>query len=99
MSRLDAATEEWRRIARGSDVLYSIASVPGKQGAWTEEEFYAHGAEDWARFRRQWQQYWPRLGGTCLEIGCGAGRITSVLASSFDRVIAVDVAADMIERA
>jgi SAM-dependent methyltransferase len=94
------ATEEWRAIAKGSDPLYSIASVPGKEdGAWTEEDFYAHGAADWAGFCRQWDQYWPERAGTCLEIGCGAGRITRPLAGSFEKVIAVDVSTDMIARA
>lgn len=30
-------------------------------------------------------------GGTCLELGCGVGRITRFLAGRFDRVIAVDI--------
>lgn len=93
------AVEEWRGIARGSDVLFSIASVPGKQGSWTAEEFYAHGRADWLGMQKHWDQYWPERGGTCLEIGCGAGRITAALAEAFDRVIAVDVSQDMIDRA
>ena len=93
------ATEEWRLIARGSDPLYNIASVPGKRGRWTPEEFYAHGAADWQAFRRHWDHYDPNRGGTCLEIGCGGGRLTAALAPDFDHVVAVDVSADMIERA
>lgn len=30
-------------------------------------------------------------GGTCLELGCGVGRVTQFLAKRFNRVIAVDV--------
>ena len=40
----------------------------------------------------------PR-GGTCLEVGCGPGRMTGVLAERFDRVVAVDVSDGMLERA
>ncbi len=40
----------------------------------------------------------PR-GGTCVEVGCGPGRMTGVLAERFDRVIAVDVSPSMLERA
>jgi SAM-dependent methyltransferase len=40
----------------------------------------------------------PR-GGTCLEVGCGPGRMTSALAERFDRVIAVDVSPAMLEQA
>jgi SAM-dependent methyltransferase len=40
----------------------------------------------------------PR-GGTCLEIGCGPGRMTGELADRFDRVLAVDVSPAMLARA
>ena len=37
-------------------------------------------------------------GGTCVEVGCGPGRMTGVLAERFDRVVAVDVSAGMLDR-
>src|SRR5437588_1356135 len=40
----------------------------------------------------------PR-GGTCVEVGCGPGRMTAALAERFDRVVAVDVSPAMVERA
>jgi len=40
----------------------------------------------------------PR-GGTCVEVGCGFGRMTSPLAERFDRVIAGDVSPRMLELA
>jgi ubiquinone/menaquinone biosynthesis C-methylase UbiE len=40
----------------------------------------------------------PR-GGTCVEVGCGPGRMTGVLAERFDRVVGVDVSEGMLERA
>ena len=40
----------------------------------------------------------PR-GGVCVEVGCGPGRMTSVLAERFDRVLALDVSPAMLERA
>jgi ubiquinone/menaquinone biosynthesis C-methylase UbiE len=40
----------------------------------------------------------PR-GGTCVEVGCGPGRMTGVLAERFDRVVAVDVSEGMLHRA
>jgi SAM-dependent methyltransferase len=39
------------------------------------------------------------LGGTCVEVGCGPGRMTGALAERFDRVVAVDVSPAMLERA
>ncbi|MGE5275028.1 MAG: class I SAM-dependent methyltransferase [Verrucomicrobiota bacterium] len=40
----------------------------------------------------------PR-GGTCVEVGCGPGRMTGALAERFERVIAVDVSPAMLDRA
>jgi ubiquinone/menaquinone biosynthesis C-methylase UbiE len=40
----------------------------------------------------------PR-GGTCVEVGCGPGRMSGVLAERFDRVVAVDISDGMLERA
>jgi SAM-dependent methyltransferase len=38
-------------------------------------------------------------GGTCVEVGCGPGRMTGLLAKRYDRVIAVDVSPVMLDRA
>jgi SAM-dependent methyltransferase len=38
-------------------------------------------------------------GGTCVEVGCGPGRMTGALAERFDRVVAVDVSPAMLEQA
>ena len=40
----------------------------------------------------------PR-GGTCVEVGCGPGRMTGALAERFDRVLALDVSPAMLQQA
>lgn len=88
-------TVEWQRVAK-IDPLYAVASWPEKLGSWTKEEFYAVGDSDWQDFRRHLVHYWPELGGTCVEIGCGAGRMTQALAADFERVVALDASNEMI---
>jgi ubiquinone/menaquinone biosynthesis C-methylase UbiE len=39
------------------------------------------------------------LGGTCLELGSGTGQVTPLLASSFARVLCVDVSMEMLRQA
>jgi len=56
------------------------------------------------RGRSELQGLFGRLGadprdGTCVEVGCGPGRMTAALAERFDRVIAVDVSPAMVEQA
>ena len=97
---LDSNTE-WKQWGK-DDPLWSVASWANKQrgGAspWSAEEFYALGESDWQDFLRQWVQYGVDRR-TCLEIGCGAGRITKQLAGYFNRVYAVDVSEHMIDSA
>jgi SAM-dependent methyltransferase len=93
------SNEEWRALAREEDVLYNVLAWPNMRGRWTEADFYAAGESDWQDFRHHWRHFWPELGGTCVEIGCGAGRLTRALAGDFDRVLALDVSSEMIERA
>jgi SAM-dependent methyltransferase len=99
LSRIADASEEWRQIALLDDVFGNIAGQPQGADRWSERDFYATGTSDWAEFRDHWLQYWPELGGTCVEIGCGAGRVTQALAADFERVVALDVSAEMIARA
>lgn len=100
MTGLDSNTE-WKQWGK-EDPLWSVAAWANKQrggdAPWTVEEFYALGESDWQDFEPQWVQYGVDRR-SCLEIGCGAGRITRCLARSFDRVYAVDVSEHMIDSA
>lgn len=98
MTRPLKSTLEWQALAR-HDALYAIACWEGKKGAWTPEEFYGLGRSDWEDFRRHWRHFDGDLGGTCVELGCGAGRLTVALADDFDRVVGVDVSPEMLELA
>jgi ubiquinone/menaquinone biosynthesis C-methylase UbiE len=100
MTELKSNTE-WKQWGK-DDPLWGVASWAGKEkdGAspWTDDEFYANGESDWQDVLRQWQHYGVRKQ-ACLEIGCGAGRITKSLAAYFERVYAVDVSPEMISYA
>lgn len=59
---------------------------------------------DPARGEQELEALFGRLGadphgGTCVEVGCGSGRMTPALARRFDRVLALDVSPEMIEHA
>jgi SAM-dependent methyltransferase len=84
------------------DPLWGVASWPGRErtGAkpWTDADFYALGESDWKDFLAHWQRY--GLSTTrCVEIGCGAGRITRAMSRTFDRVDGTDISAEMLDYA
>jgi ubiquinone/menaquinone biosynthesis C-methylase UbiE len=92
---------EWKKWGE-IDPLFGVATWNGKSkdgpSPWQDDEFYALGKSDWQDFKGHWDQYGlnPR---TCLEIGCGAGRITKHLALDFESVKALDVSEAMIQYA
>ena len=93
--------EEWKAWGK-EDPLYGVASWAGRQrgedNEWANDEFYELGRSDWRDFSARWNCYGYNRD-SCLEIGCGAGRITKQLSEEFQVVHAVDVSIDMINYA
>ena len=93
--------EEWKAWGR-EDPLYGVASWAGRRrgvvNEWTDVEFYDLGQSDWRDFSERWDCYGYDHE-SCLEVGCGAGRITKQLSEEFRVVHALDVSIDMIEYA
>jgi ubiquinone/menaquinone biosynthesis C-methylase UbiE len=96
-----ASNKEWKKWGE-TDPLYGVASWQNKNkegtSPWTNEEFYKLGELDWIDFQKHWESYGVNTK-SCLEIGCGAGRITKQLASYFNEVHALDISNKMIEYA
>lgn len=95
------SNEEWKYWG-ATDPFYGVLSDPRKRkggtSPWQEEEFFKVGEEHWASLWPQWKSYGVSTD-SCLEIGCGVGRMTRFLAREFNRVHAVDVSEGMIESA
>ena len=93
-----ASNLEWTAWAR-RDPLYAVATCPDrdKNGAapWSDDEFYALGKSDWEDFSARWELYGVNRD-SCVEIGCGAGRITRHMAAHFGAVSAFDISEDML---
>jgi ubiquinone/menaquinone biosynthesis C-methylase UbiE len=92
---------EWQMWGK-ADPLWGVASWKGKERSagtpWTDAEFYELGRSDWEDFQSLWRRY-SSLGGTVVEIGCGAGRLTKHIADAFAELHAIDVSADMLQYA
>lgn len=95
------SNSEWRYWGK-ADPFWAVNSQPGREAGgrrpWRPDEFLASGQAYFADVLRQWRQYGM---GTkcCIEVGCGAGRITRQLLASFERVVAVDVSPDQVDLA
>jgi ubiquinone/menaquinone biosynthesis C-methylase UbiE len=82
------------------DPLYGVLSVPGRSktnaNPWTEREFYEQAIPEFATNLRHWEQY-GLVRESCVEVGCGAGRMTRCLQTVFATVHACDISPGMLE--
>jgi len=89
---------EWKRWGK-KDPLWGVAAWAGKEkdgtNPWTDEAFYQLGQLDWQDYQERWCKYGVD-NQSCLEIGCGAGRLTMHLAKFFERTYAIDVSEGML---
>jgi ubiquinone/menaquinone biosynthesis C-methylase UbiE len=89
--------QDWDARAQ-KDAFYYIASW---RKHWDSRDFLKSGEDDYQRLVAPFlsRHAFDPVGKTMLELGCGAGRMTHCFATHFRRVIAVDVSAEMIDRA
>ena len=96
------SSAEWKFWGR-HDPMWAVATWQDRDrdgtNPWTIEDFRASGRSDCADIMRHWDHYGRLNGGTCIEIGCGAGRLTSSLVEHFDRVLAIDISSDQVDLA
>jgi ubiquinone/menaquinone biosynthesis C-methylase UbiE len=89
---------EWQAWGE-KDPLFGVIPVGGRDRGgsqpWTDEDFYETGRADWSELRQRWEKYGLEKE-SCLEIGCGAGRLTRHIGQDFKTAYGVDVAEGMI---
>ena len=88
--------DDWNARAQQDAMHYIMTD----RADWTQEEFFATGERDVAKFVDPFLAKYPDVPrGRALELGCGIGRLTAALATRFERVDAIDVSEGMVEQA
>jgi SAM-dependent methyltransferase len=97
MGLAESMRRDWDARAR-KDAFFYIASW---RKDWSAADFLKSGEEDYQRLVAPFlsRQGFAPDGKTMLELGCGAGRMTHGFASRFRQVIALDISAQMLDRA
>ena len=97
MSLTKAMRRDWDGRAR-KNALHYIASW---QKEWNLDAFLASGEEDYQRLVLPVLQRCgiSASGKAMVELGCGVGRMTSSFARRHQRVLALDISAEMLSRA
>jgi SAM-dependent methyltransferase len=96
--------QQFRKLARNwdafgdADPLFGVLSDPTKYGGqWRVDDFFASGEAH----VKKWLGIVTERGatfhaGTCLDFGCGVGRLTRPLSDRFQETVGIDVAKSMI---
>lgn len=97
---LEDVRRNWTKLG-AEDPLWAVYVAPGTQnGRWDVEQFRETGRTEVGRSLDRLAELGIAVGdGTALDFGCGVGRLSGPLAERFSRVVAVDVAPSMLERA
>lgn len=98
---------KFRELARNwealgdTDPMFGVLSDPTKHGGkWDADEFFASGVAHVQKLLRTLTDARATFEpGTCLDFGCGVGRLTIPLSRSFRHTTGVDVARPMIDAA
>ena len=92
--------DNWEAFGR-SDPLFGVLSDPTRQGGnWDPGEFFESGRAHVRKLLNILDGLRVTFAhGTCLDFGCGVGRLTIPLSASFERTVGVDVAGSMIAAA
>jgi SAM-dependent methyltransferase len=91
---------EWETNAR-FDAKWAVLSLVDRLGCWDEQTFFRIGVgevDEVFAFLKRNRIELPVLK-TCLDFGCGVGRITQALASRFEKVVGIDISPSMLEHA
>lgn len=97
---LNSVKRTYEKLGR-DDPLYAVLSRKElRHNKWDPAEFFATGTRE----IQDILQYVDGLGlslrrGRALDFGCGVGRLSQALAEHFERVVGVDIAESMVERA
>src|SRR5258705_6844344 len=100
VQKFRALSRNWEALA-DADPMFGVLSDPTRQhGRWAQDEFFETGRAHIRKLIRILESLGVSYEkGTCLDFGCGVGRLTIPLSAQFTRTVGVDVAKSMITAA
>ncbi|MEX2500662.1 MAG: class I SAM-dependent methyltransferase [Wenzhouxiangellaceae bacterium] len=98
--KLDKLRQVWDSLG-SQDPMWGILSDPGKKGnRWDPDAFFLSGQDEVGKVINVVETFFPGVPRRCaLDFGCGIGRLSRPLSGYFDRVVGVDIAESMINKA
>ncbi len=100
LTKFAELARNWEALG-DADPMFGVLSDPTKHGGkWEVDDFFASGRAHVGHLLRTLRDVRATFEpGTCLDFGCGVGRLTIPLSEAFRHTVGVDVARPMIEAA
>jgi SAM-dependent methyltransferase len=93
---LNRVRKQWTALGE-KDPFWAVLTRPGKSGGrWDQAAFFETGVQEIEKVIEAAQRISPVRFGTAVDFGCGVGRLSQALATRFEHVIGLDIAASMI---
>lgn len=100
MSTLERHARDWEELADTDPLWAILASPEGRGGKWDLEKFFASGEVEIGEVLAVADRLgYPSGRDRALDFGCGVGRLTRALASSFGEAVGLDISAEMVRLA
>lgn len=96
----DRHRQQWEALG-GNDPYWAVLTNPKKKGGrWNKEDFFQTGIDEINGVLAKISRLGIQLRfGVALDYGCGVGRLSQALASSFERVVGIDFSEAMLVEA
>jgi len=96
MKTADVMRRDWDDRAQKNALFY----IEDSQKNWDADAFFRSGEEDYGEFVSPVlaETGFDPAGKTIVELGCGAGRMSRSFAQRFNKVIGIDISAEMLKR-
>ena len=99
MNALTRVRHQWTILGERDPFWAILSDAEKKGGGWDQAAFFQTGVGEIDNVLRTAQTLSPLCYGSAVDFGCGVGRLSQALATHFQRVIGIDIAASMIRTA
>src|SRR5258707_3761500 len=99
MNALSRVRHQWTTLGEHDPFWAILSETDKKGGGWDQTAFFQTGIEEIDKVLRTARSLSPVRYGLAVDFGCGVGRLRQALATHFQRVVGIDIAASMLRTA